>query len=459
MTIRDEIYRIAGTENILQSPLIPGLHGRPSGTMKPLANLLGNAFGDAESSVSAQEVKPSVAQVRLRRKIWELPSGRHCMLVGNCLSVAQLRLLAKRVGLGVAEMSDYLLHTFFVEHCGERSEIAEAVQRLLDQQHMALIRQFARARGGEAVLALWRDALEEGDVAGALWAAWTHPDTGEHEGIVIYGELHMLSHQLVEREHTERQRLNELVRENGALRGEIANLRQQLAQARLDDRRHVAELEKRLAEGERLAARRAQDELVLERANKIEMQNGALRKRNKVLSRRLTDLGQRNAEFVTRIAELNNELAGACNPEQAQAALAAPVDCRTDGIPGDQLAGRRILCIGGRTGLIDRYRRLVEAGGGHFLHHDGGQEENGHRIDDIVANADAVICQVSHVSHFAYWRIKDACKQRQLPCVFLKSGGLTTFARNLKLLAEQKDHAIPPAGRGMFLSRDIGLTS
>jgi hypothetical protein len=101
-----------------------------------------------------------------------------------------------------------------------------------------------------------------------------------------------------------------------------------------------------------------------------------------------------------------------------------------------RLTGRRVLCIGGLTRLVDHYRRMVEASGADFSYHDGGQEESIHRIDALVTGADAVLCQAGNVSHCAYWRLKSACKRRQLPCVFLKSAGMSSFARSLEILAE-----------------------
>lgn len=429
--------------------------GEPSATKTAMASLFADTFGQTDSASPSIGKKPKKAQARSRRKIWDLPAGRHCMLVGNCLSVAELRQLSRRLRIGAADMSDYTLHTLVVDRCASRCAVAEAVQRLLDQRHVHAIRRFAKAKDGEAVLELWRSALAEGDIAGALWAAWTHPDAGEYEGVVIYGELHMLSHQLVERERSERQRLSELELQNAHLRGEAAGLRQTLADVRQEGKRHVAELEERRAGHEMLTVRHEQYEIALERAKRIEIQNGALRERTETLSRRLAGLEQRNTELARRIADLSDQLACFHELERETAPIEVPQDFPADDVIGQlggHLAGRRILCVGGRTGLIDRYRRIVEAGGGHFLHHDGGLEERGHRIDTIVANADAVVCQVGHVSHSAYWRIKSACKQRQLPCVFVKSGGVTSFARELGLLIDQKDDALPSVGRGMFLA-------
>jgi hypothetical protein len=96
-----------------------------------------------------------------------------------------------------------------------------------------------------------------------------------------------------------------------------------------------------------------------------------------------------------------------------------------------------VLCIGGRTNLLDGYRRLVETQGGRFTHHDGGLEESLHRIDAAVATADAVICQSGCVSHAAYWRLKEACKKLDKPCIFVKSPGVGSFARGLAALTDE----------------------
>jgi hypothetical protein len=461
MTLQGVTPSIAGDNSILPELLGAGSRNGPSARQKPLASLFGSAFDPSKPAPPPEAHAPAKSRPRPRQKIWNLPAGRHCMLVGNCLSLTELRQLAKRTGVGSADMSDYTLHTIVVEQCAERSKLAEAVQRLLDQRHAHMLRQFAKARNGEAVLAHWRDALANGDIAGALWAAWTHPDIGEYESVIIYGELHMLSHQLVERERSERQRVSELERQTIVLRNEAAVSKQELADARLDAKRHVAALEKRLAGHEFSTTRHAQDEIALERAKKIDIQNGALRARNEALSRRLAELEQTNADYARRLAELTGKIDGIREPKPSTAPVEPTQDSRAEeiiGHLGSRLSGRRILCIGGRTGMVDRYRRLVEAGGGHFLHHDGGQEENEHRIDAIVTNADAVVCQVNHVSHSAYWRIKQACKQRQLPCVFVKSGGVTTFARNLEMLIGQNVCAASPARRGAFLAQQgIGL--
>jgi chaperonin cofactor prefoldin len=405
--------------------------------MKPIARLIGETYGSTSLSPP-----PIALASHRRRRLWELPARWHCPLIGTCLKLSDLRQLARRVGVNEQPMSDYTLHALVVGHCDTRSKLTELLQHFLDERHAPTIRQFGKAKGGEAVLAFWRKALADGNIAEGLWAACTHAEIDDEYGKTIYGELHMATHQLGLLGKAERKRLLVLEQDNARLREEAANSRHHIAEALQERERSISALTARLAEAERQSVKYRRDEIILATASKTEALNAALHERNEILNQRLAVLEKRNAGHMAEIAELKNELGHtriAINNSGAalDSASSSCADLTADQPAEARLAGRRVLCIGGRTGLIDHYRRLVEASGGRFLHHDGGQEENEHRIDAIVAGADAVVCQTGYVSHTAYWRLKSACKQRGLPCLFLKSGGITTFARNLEMLAAE----------------------
>lgn len=410
--------------------------------MNPIAQLIGQAF-DSPSLLPAPSAAP-----RRRKKVDDLPGRWHCPLVGTCIPVSDLRRLARRAGLDEAEMSDYTLHTIVVGHCGENGGVARRLQRFLEERYAGAVARFGRVRGEAAVLALWREAMSGGEVAGALWAAWSHPDLGDDAGKEIYGDIHMLSHQVGAGVRADLRRLAGFEQENLRLRAEADALRQSLAEAQRERERDVAALGKRLAEAERRAAALARNELDVVAARRAAAAYDAAKERAAVLAQRAEALEERNAVSAERAAAFESELA------EVRAELAATTGALEmalglcDGVSGPggcgracaaetQLAGRCVLCIGGRTGSVDGYRRLVEAGGGRFLHHDGGQEESLHRLDAIVAGADAVVCQSGCVSHAAYWRLKEACKKLGKPCVFVKSPGVTSFARGLALLAAE----------------------
>ncbi len=345
--------------------------------MNPIASLF-----EAASDFPLLQPPPVEVAPRHRRKLWELPEGWHCQLLGTCLSVADMQRVAKRAGFDQSGMLDYTLHSLLVSHCRGRSEVSEALQRFLDERYALSVRQFAKAKGGAAVLDRWRKALAEGDVAGSLWAAWTHPDMDDYDGTVIYGELHMLAHQHGVLGYVEQKRLLKLERHNAKLRDEAAQLRQKLVVVQQEYKRCVIELESCLGESERQAAQFKRDEMALTMASKTEAMNRTLRERNEALGQRLATLEQRNAEQANHIAELENELAqsreapgcGTSPQVMGSTAIENVPGCTANYLTHAHLAGRRVLCIGGRAGLVDQYRRLVETCGGSFIHHDGGLE-------------------------------------------------------------------------------------
>ena len=97
------------------------------------------------------------------------------------------------------------------------------------------------------------------------------------------------------------------------------------------------------------------------------------------------------------------------------------------------VAGKCVLCVGGRSGAVDAYRQVIEQRGGRFLHHDGGLEESLHRIDAVLAAADLVICQAGCISHNAYWRVKEQCKRTGKRCTYMKTTGVSGLSRLIEV--------------------------
>lgn len=411
-------------------------------TVQPIARLIGEAFNSPLTGFEIPALQP-----RRRKKLWELPARWQCPLIGTCLPSSELRRLAARAGLDEPELSDYMLHARVVAQCASRTEIAELIQRHLDQRHLHDVSRFARTGHADAVLGLWREALAAGEVAGALWAAWSHPAIDEDAGNAICGEIHMLSHQAGARTGVSQKRITVAEQENARLRNELAVLHASTGRARKEQQQATADLKRRLADAERRLDKRANDATMLAKARAVLASEAEREREISVRLQGMEELGRENASLRRQIEEQGVELV---RVRAELAAVTAALDValevtpsETGKPPGEEavppvlapLAGRNVVCVGGRTGLIDRYRRVVEASGGRFTHHDGGQEESLHRIDAMITAADIVLCQSGFVSHAAYWRIKDACKRHQLPCIFLKSAGVTSFARSLESLA------------------------
>lgn len=406
-----------------------------------LHHLIKAAFGGSQPLLAT----PSS---RRRRKLWELSSRTHCPLIGTCLPVAEMRKLALRVGLDERAMSDYSLHTAVVSSCDTRSELAEQVQRYFDKRYAVMVQRFGKARGVAAVMRLWHEVLQAGnDIAGALWAAWSHADLDDEASQPLYGDIHMLSHQVGASARADLRQLEQLKLSNGQLRNEAAALRLGLTVLQRDKERDSAQLSNRLRDAEQRASLLGQRELELTEARRAARNHAAVVERATAMTQRIELLEDRNAANARHARQLAGEL------NQVQEALVAAEAAlemalgvgACDDVSGSAgcgrscpaeaaLAGRCVLCIGGKTNLINGYRRLVETQGGRFLHHDGGQEESLHRIDAVMSGADAVVCQSGCISHAAYYRLKDACKKLGKPCVFVQSPGVSSFARGLAAL-------------------------
>lgn len=99
------------------------------------------------------------------------------------------------------------------------------------------------------------------------------------------------------------------------------------------------------------------------------------------------------------------------------------------------LGDRCVLCVGGLTGARNHYRAEIETRAGRFLHHDGGREDNLHRLTPMLAAADIVICASGNISHNAYHLVKSTCKKLGKPCVLVKGTGIASFLDGLGHLA------------------------
>jgi hypothetical protein len=124
----------------------------------------------------------------------------------------------------------------------------------------------------------------------------------------------------------------------------------------------------------------------------------------------------------------------------ASASTAAPIAL--------SLGDRCVLCVGGLTGARNHYRAEIETRAGRFLHHDGGREDNLHRLTPMLAAADIVICASGNISHNAYHLVKSTCKKLGKPCVLVKGTGIASFLDGLGHLAASEAQQEGRSARG-----------
>jgi hypothetical protein len=99
------------------------------------------------------------------------------------------------------------------------------------------------------------------------------------------------------------------------------------------------------------------------------------------------------------------------------------------------LAGRQILCVGGRAKLYPEYQRLIETSGGSLLIYRNGSQNGLDHLPALLARADMVVCPVDCVNHHTYFTVKRYCKRSGKACVLLDRSGLPTFRKGVAVLA------------------------
>ena len=379
-----------------------------------------------------------------RSKLWELADKHHCPVIGTCFTLDELRKLARRFQFAGDAQDDFALHVEAVGYARSRNEVSITMQRQLDRKFAAELSHFARFNSSAELLAAWQQALHSGTVAGVLWATYTHKAADAPLRQQLYGDIHMLSHQVGAGQAADVHRLQQLDLDNRALRQQQQALQQQHQASQQRWQQRTEQLEHELRQLRQEATLHEEERRRLARFESGEVVVD--------LGRQLLALRAANDQLLLtaqRVASLESALAEqTASIEQLQAALAASEHSRSgleklleetatactsdsDDCQGcsNALSPRCILYVGGRPAMLAQYRQLAERLGIRLLHHDGGQEEALSRLPELIGGADAVLCPTDSVSHSAYYQVKAHCKRVGKPCLFYAGGGISSFAQ------------------------------
>lgn len=378
-----------------------------------------------------------------RRRLWDLPEACHCPVVGVCLPLGVLRRLVGKAYAGQALASDYVIHVGAVAECARRGRLSEVLQRTLESRHAQAIRHFGAAKSAETVARLWADAMQTGDIAGAFWAALTHPrcDAGLQDGLCR--DMHMLQHQAGAATRADLARLDALLHENAVLARELGKLQERttrlLAEKSASVKATAAELVQ--VRGDIISK---ESVIAFLRADLGELRASIpeldLRRQ---LQHKLAAMVTRQREQDARICELRQQLSQAkpqaenlVGTKSAMVPSARPASIVPTATPATVVVHHKtVLCVGGRQSKVSSYRSLIERFGARFAHHDGGLEDNSSLLDTSLAAADLVICQTACISHNAYWRVKEHCKRTGKQCVFVDNPSSAALSMRLKRIA------------------------
>jgi len=404
----------------------------------------------------------------IKRNIWE-HTDYQCPIVGTCLSTGELRKLAVKMRLELPEaLTDYQLHGCFVGLAKRPERPARILQKYLDRKYSRQLKRIAKANGDEELWRLWTEYADAGDIPGAFWAMMRHPEASEAVLGQIYGEVHMLSHLVGASTRAELRRLAESEARVELLTEALARRKVTLREAVGVWKRRTLALEREVSderakrvkvERERVSLREIiESRAVTELENQLDTLRGQLGRQGDQLAQAEADSRRKSNIIETCYREekdLRNALAAREYEVEAlelalldsmSAVAGCDADCQgpacasscadPSACPCPRLRGKRVLYVGGRSGLKGQYRQLGARFGCELLHHDGGVEQSPQRLQQMLASADAVVCPVDCVSHDACITVKRLCRNPMKPVLFARSSGLSSLAASLAKLEQ-----------------------
>jgi hypothetical protein len=361
-----------------------------------------------------------------RRRLWQLPTQAHELLLAMSFTPELLRREASRTlgqvhhGVCVLKGRDVDVLYSVVHDMVTRNPLSEAFQKRLDERHALALRRLAKLRDADALQAAWARALNEDDMPATLWALLTHPLGAALESAALYDAREWVfahgrrSVSLIQAQQQAESRALVARQEADNLRARLNAQQQQAAQALGNAQAEIARLTGELARLQRPAGCQARPAVAARRA---ECRDELREPKAKVSRAVPPDLG-------------------AVPRPQASARRDGPPDPVSQPII---VHGRRVLCVGGIQHAVTRYRGRVEKLGGKFEHHDGGLEDSVQALEGRLSRADIVICQAACINHEAYHRVKRYCERTGTPCVYLDRPSLSRLDRALAQVRGDRD--------------------
>jgi len=385
--------------------------------------------------VMRDEAPPADMPAR-RTKIWEFNTNLHCSIIGTCLSTRDLRQLLNKLGLAPPGSTDHELHGAAVSLAARHDKAAKLLNKTLDERHRLAIRQFEKANTGDAVRALWSDAVRRGEIPGAYWATLTHPAAAHAVIREAFGEVHMLSHLVGAANRADIRRLCQLEADNTTLQARLDRQQAAFRDAVVTRDARIRELRQALAQ--RVAAERpfpGDDSTMLRQlVADLERRLSGEQRRSSALEERLVAAKAIIAEERAGRAKADGECS-ALRSELNLVETSVLADC-DDSSPAvasePRLDGMTVLYVGGRPNQVTHLRAAAERSGAAFLNHDGGIEHHLNLLAGLASQADIVVVPVDCISHHAAQAAKLLCRQTGKHFMPLRSASVTSLLAALR---------------------------
>jgi hypothetical protein len=394
------------------------------------------------------------------RRVGSAPNGRarlagldphmHCSVIGTCLTTAELRKIMARF-VDIQDASDVEVHHEAVRLTAEEGALAKALHKALDQRHSPVVQRFAQVHDEKGLAALWKQALQQGEIPGAYWAVLTHRAATPDLRKTVFGDVHMLSHLVGAANRADIRRLVALEASNAELRARLDQEQcraQALVQERVELDNDLAEVREQLrsAEGQLACTRQtsfgasAADTNVLveaialqtERRERAEQSAAAAWSEQARLQQELDRSREHSLALHRELAAAEAELGGEGDPVESP------------GVLDRRLRGQRVFYVGGRPSSSTAIRALAVRHGAEFQRHDGGLEDRKGLLAAGVSWATVVAFPVDCIDHDSATNIKRLCARQGVAFCVLRSASVTSFAAALSRPRDDLPAAAPP---------------
>lgn len=368
-----------------------------------------------------------------RRRIWELKGGWHCSIIGTCLTIADLRSLARKLRLKIRPESpvDYQYHGYFAQNSGEAGRTAKLLNKSLDKRHAPDIRTLRGVKTESELESYWVNALDVGNIPGPYWAILSHPASTPELCNRMFADVHMLSHLVGASNRADIRRLYAMEEDIAQLTGQLSHQMTRQRDRLLEKEERIEKLQGKLrhlqttshsVQTKLFQPKLASDEKGLARLQKKISRLEANAAQSEALIHDQRDRIGELTQLSEHLSAENRDLEHAFFDDRQIGEGACPVD----------LGGRCLLYVGGRQNTVHRLRSLVEDWNGEFLHHDGGLEKSLGELAGAVVRADVVVFPTDCVSHEAALTVKRLCQRSMKLFVPLRGSGVASFISGLR---------------------------
>ena len=379
-----------------------------------------------------------------KKKLWHIDAKYHCSLIGTCVSIADLRKIAKKCeSTNLSQLGDFHLHSTFVNGAIKTDHHIRLLQKHLEKKYASVAQRFHTTKH-ETQSKLWRQAVKSGDAAGAYWALLTNPHTTQKLLEEALGDIHMMSHLNGASIRITQKQADEIRDHNRQLKEQLRCLEQSKEEQRhavthLSHKVNITNAKNRELQKicDRYRAGEPQAEItdLKNKKNRLARSLATLRLDNERNRAENLELRSTESALKSQIQHLRDQLRCAEREHGSMQALLitslhnnSESNETDDQNPAIDLSGQSILYVGGQTGRQRFFRSLVERFNGHFHYHDGGLEDGSQRLESLLHRADVICCPIDSVSHEAVNRVKRHCKRLAKDCLLLRRSSLAAFS-------------------------------